>query len=216
MTACASKYYEKADIVLDKSLRCNVTLGGIAAYSVAALVIGTGGNFDLSQYRDWPEHFKARIPFQLHEANTSSTSSLDARRIEDHLANIKSVLSLSITDLSHMFGVSRQAFYKWQSGDAYPEAGNTEAIVKVSNVADRLNAAGVSRARHLVKMKIFDGRSLVELVKHGSFEMNDIDRLIDESRRMEDSYKKSSVYKSNTQKHDDWMTDSSLPSLEEQ
>lgn len=216
MTTCRPKYYDEVDFVLDNGVENSVTLRSIAAYSVGtALLVGTGGALDFSEYKKWSEHLSSRVSFHLVETENMSDSILDTRQIEDHLANIKAVLKLSITDLADMFNVSRQAFYKWQSGETSPEEGNSEAIVNVSKIADKFRVAGVNRAGYMLKMKIYDNRSLIDLVKDGSFNMGDVNSLIEEHQRMKKSYKNSAIYRSTTSKHNDWMSDSSLPATKE-
>ena len=183
---------------------------------VVLFVVGTGGNFELSKCEDWSNSVASRTHSVSSTIESrSNRRELDARTALEHLSNMKDVLMLSITDMSYVLGVSRQAVYKWLSTDTSPDAKNSDAIVKVSKIADLFRESGIDRAGSLLKMKLFDGLSLIDLIKNGAVSKSNVESLINESLKMEKAYTDSAVFNSTTVKHTDWNLEISLPSLKE-
>lgn len=114
----------------------------------------------------------------------------------DHIGNIRQALNPAIADLAKVFGVSRHAIYKWISGEATPEPDKFERIRALSYAADAFREAGVARASHLLKMKVFDGRSLMDLAAAGQLLPSHIQSLVAESSAMEAAYERSGLAKS--------------------
>jgi transcriptional regulator with XRE-family HTH domain len=184
----------------------------------SALVIGgTGSVFDLSRAADWRRMLEARVPFHVDVgvADSSQEKRPDLRSASDHLANIRQVLNPAIADLAAVFGVSRQAIYKWIGGEATPEPDKFERIRALSHAADAFRDAGITRAPALLKMKAFEGRSLLDLVAAGQISPSHVRLLIAEARAMDAAYDRSGLAKSKAKPSDDWRTEVSIPGTPE-
>ncbi|MDR1424604.1 MAG: helix-turn-helix domain-containing protein [Azoarcus sp.] len=172
-------------------------------------IFGTGSVLDVFR-REVLHMVEARTSIKV-VMDDSQAARLDLRRAPEHLANIKQALKPSISDLAAVFGVSRQAVYKWMNGEATPEPGKSGRISKLSEVADAFRDAQIRHAHAIVKMKAFNSQSLLDLVAADRLEKSHIDNLIDESRKMDAAYDRSSMAKSNAKPTDDWLATASIP-----
>lgn len=197
-------------------------IGAAAAAAVALLgsvlvTVGTGSVFDLSRAGNWHRMVEARVPLHIEvgTADTSQEQRPDLRSASEHLANIRQVLNPAIADLAAVFGVSRQAIYKWIGGEATPEPDKFERIRALSHAADAFRDAGITRASAMLKMKAFEGRSLLDLAATGQLLPSHIQMLIVEAQAMDAAYDRSGLAKSKAKPSDDWRTEVSIPGTPE-
>lgn len=185
---------------------------------MGTVLFGTGSVYGINQAEAWREHVQPRVSFILDAQNTPNESIQrpDIRAATEHLENIRSVLNLSVADLASFFDVSRQAIYKWLSGDSTPEQDKLAKIVELSRIADIFHAEKISRAESLVKMKTFAGKSLIELIKSGSNRVEHVDALIEEAKLMQASHKQSGLATSKSKPTNDWQSSISIPGSIEQ
>ena len=125
------------------------------------------------------------------------------------------MLNPAIADLATTFGVSRQAIYKWIGGETTPEDDKLERIRSLSLAADAFQKAGMARASSLLKMKAFEGRSLLDLVAAGQLLPEHTQALIVEAQAMDAAYSRSGLAKSKAAPSDDWRTELSIPGSSE-
>lgn len=195
-------------------------LVGAAALMVMSsmLVIGgTGSVFDLRRVREWGPMLDAHIPhFNVQTADAGlGTPRPDIRSAAEHLANIRQVLNPAIADLAAAFGVSRQAIYKWIGGESTPEDDKLARLRALSLAADAFQDAGVRRAAALLKMKAFEGRSLLDLVATDQLLPKHTQALIAEAQAMDAAYQRSGLARSKAPASDDWRAALSIPGAAE-
>lgn len=185
---------------------------------ISTLLVGTGSAYLMDRTEEWRHHIQPRVTFVVDKSAESSDrfSAPDVRSSAEHIENIRSVLSPSVADLANLFDITRQAVYKWLSGDSIPEPEKLHRIVKLSQIADAFNAAKISRAGSLLKMKTFNGRSLMDLLKTGEDCTAQVAALIAEAKVMEASYKRSGLASSNAKPTSDWQSYVSIPGSPEQ
>lgn len=121
---------------------------------------GTGSVFDISRAGDWRKMLEARVPpcVDVEMADDGGEQRPDLRSASTTSAT-SAVLDPAIADLATVFGVSRQAIYKWIGGEATPEPDKFERIHALSHAADAFRDADITRASSMLKMKAFEGRS---------------------------------------------------------
>jgi transcriptional regulator with XRE-family HTH domain len=187
----------------------------IAVVGSALAVGGTGSVFDLSRANEWRKMLDARIPYFDVQTTDTDAARPDLRSAAEHLANIRQVLNPAIADLATVFGVSRQAIYKWIGGESTPENDKLERIRSLSLAADAFQKAGVTRASSLVKMKAFESRSLMDLVADGQLLPEHTQLLITEAHAMDAAYSRSGLVKSKAVASDDWRAELSIPGFSE-
>ena len=73
----------------------------------------------------------------------------------------------------------------------------------------------MTRASSLLKMKAFDGRSLLDLVAAGQLAPEHSQTLIAEAQAMDAAYSRSGLAKSKAAPSDDWRAELSIPGSSE-
>lgn len=184
---------------------------------IGTILVGTGSVYGLDRTESWRHHIQPRVPFILDaaDASTGGAERPDVRTASEHIESIRNVLNPAIADLAGLFDVSRQAIYKWLPGDSTSEPDKLNRIVELSRIADAFQAAGVSRAGALLKMKAFAGRSLMDLIKSGENRSEHVAALISEAKAMEASYKQSGLATSKSKSSSDWQSSISIPGSSE-
>ena len=188
---------------------------GAAVVVMACALGGTGSLFALSHASQWGKMLNTRVPYFDVKTTDAEAVRPDIRSAAEHLANIRQVLNPAIADLATTFGVSRQAIYKWIGGETTPEDDKLERIHSLSLSADAFQKAGVARASSLLKMKAFEGRSLLDLVAAGQLLPKHTQALIVEAQAMDAAYSRSGLAKSKAAPSDDWRTELSIPGSSE-
>lgn len=188
---------------------------GAAVVVIAWALGGTGSVFALSHANEWGKMLDTRVPYFDVQTADVDAARPDIRSAAEHLANIRQVLNPAIADLATVFGVSRQAIYKWIGGESTPEADKLERIRSLSLAADAFQKVEVSRASSLLKMKAFDGRSLLDLVAAGQLAPEHTQTLIAEAQAMDAAYSRSGLAKSKAAPSDDWRVELSIPGSSE-
>ena len=188
---------------------------GAAVVVIACTLGGTGSVFALSHANEWGKMLDMRVPYFDVQTTDADAVRPDIRSAAEHLANIRQVLNPAIVDLATVFGVSRQAIYKWIGGESTPEDHKLERIRSLSLAADAFQKAGVTRASSLVKMKAFESRSLMDLVAAGQLLPEHTQTLIAEANAMDAAYNRSGLAKSKAVPSDDWRSELSIPGSSE-
>lgn len=187
-----------------------------AAQTAFVMLVGTGSVYGMDRSNIWLSYVQHRVPFVIDSGVSDNTAErVDVRTPLEHLENIRSLLNPAVSDLASAFDVSRQAVYKWLSNDSKPEPEKLSRIVALSRIADAFKEAGVARAGSLLKMKTFDGRSLLDIVRAGDDWRQPVDVLIAESRAMEQAYERSGLARSKAKPSSDWLASQSIPSSRE-
>lgn len=200
---------------LPTSPRIGATITAAFVLIPVVAASGTGSVFDISRAgdRQWRRMLEARVPIQVEVglARDSQEHRPDLRSASEHLGNIRRVLNPAVADLATVFGVSRQAVYKWISEESTPEPDKFERIRTLSHAADDFQAAGIARAPSLLKMKAFQGNSLLDLAAADQLLPSHIRSLIAEAQAMEAAYDRSGLAQSKANPSDDWRTEMSIP-----
>jgi DNA-binding transcriptional regulator YiaG len=82
----------------------------------------------------------------------------------EHVANIRDVFAINMSDLASVLGVTRPTVYAWLAGQE-PKGEAVIRIQKLSRVADQFNRANIIRLDKLVHRPILNGRSLLDILK---------------------------------------------------
>lgn len=188
---------------------------GATVVVIACALGGTGSVFALSHANEWGKMLDTRVPYFDVQTTGTDAARPDIRSAAEHLANIRQVFNPAIADLASAFGVSRQAIYKWIGGESTPEDEKLDRIRALSLAADAFQKAGVTRASSLLTMKVFEGRSLLDLVAAGQLLPEHTQTLIAEAQAMDAAYSRSGLAKSKAVPSDDWRSELSIPGSSE-
>ncbi len=182
--------------------------------AILTILNGTGNIFSLAN-TDWIEYVESRINVLMVKEPISQLS--DLRLIVEHIENIRQILNIPVSQLARFVGVSRQSVYKWLERSSEPEVEKQERIIKLSQIADKFKVAEITHPESLLNMKLFDGKSLIDMLMLGKNTIQHVDVLIKEAKIMEQRYKQSGILTSKAPPTNNWQSSISIPgSLEDQ
>ncbi len=136
-------------------------VGGCVGAAAAALsALGTGGELSVEQLlRTAQLELHGASSFEILEANPIRSPGED-------LARIREILNPAVSDLATTFGVSRQSVYNWLNGEAVaPE--NAAKLQDLAQAADVLAHEGIARNSGLLKRKLPNGKTLMQIAQAG-------------------------------------------------
>ena len=142
-------------------------MASITPCLVFALLVGTGGCVTTDYLIKRNDHGYKFINFHVVPAASAAAVQEDiVRTPTENLARIRETFKPTITELAHLFGVSRQAVYDWQAGKpTSPE--NAARLDDLAKAADALALAGIESSSQLLRRKIAGGKSLFDVVREG-------------------------------------------------
>lgn len=178
---------------------------------IAFVMTGTGSVYPIDQ-TDWYPFVKSRTSIEFEQCKDRN---VDIRTPAQHIQNVRNILTIPISDLAALLEVSRQAIYKWLAQDSYPETDKLSRITELSKIADLFKKSDVNKAGMLLNMKIFEGRSLLDLFKDRKPYENEVKELIVEAQAMKQAYEKSGLAQLKAQQTNDWLSSISIPSYDE-
>lgn len=140
---------------------------GLTPYLMCALLAGTGGYTTADYFAKRNDHGYKFVQFEGLPPATGIAAQEDiVRTPAENLARIREILKPTITELAHLFGVSRQAVYDWQAGKlTAPE--NAAKLDDLAKAADALALTGIEGSSQLLRRKIAGGKSLLDVVREG-------------------------------------------------
>jgi len=159
---------------------CGIPTGGTApkGYRICNPDGSDGENPDLKQF-GLIEHesleYKPRaiknvqdsdetIWFGCIHVEPSRAKQTDIRSPAEHVANIRDVFAISMSDLASVLGVTRPTVYAWLAGQE-PKGEAVICIQQLSRAADKFNQANIIRLDKLVHRPILNGRSLLDILR---------------------------------------------------
>ena len=89
---------------------------------------------------------------------------VDMRSPAEHVANIRDIFAINMSDLASILGVTRPTVYAWLEGQE-PKAEAVIRIQQLSHTADEIKQANIPRLDKLVHRPILNGRSLLDMLK---------------------------------------------------
>jgi transcriptional regulator with XRE-family HTH domain len=138
-----------------------------AAVLTFAYLVGTGGDTGIAYLAERQGQGYEFIRLENGSALLPSMQ-LDVRSTLETLNRIREVLRFSVSDLAAACQVSRQAVYKWMSGESsYLEPENQKRLEDVYRAAELFALRGASGSVALLKRKNNEGKTLVEAMRAG-------------------------------------------------
>lgn len=89
---------------------------------------------------------------------------VDVRSPAEHVANIRDVLAINMSELASILGVTRPTAYAWLEGQK-PKSEAVNYIQQLSKTADKINQANIIQLDQLIRRPVLNGRSLLDLIK---------------------------------------------------
>jgi len=196
-----------------------VGVGTSTVIATALLLSGTGSSYFVEDLPQWMEYVKPRVhqEFNLDGIDIyygdTSANDVEVRTIAQHLENIRNVINPSMSELARDLGVTRQALYKWVSGEFLPEdKKNEQYILTLSRISDEFVRANVADAKILSKIKAFSGLTLLDIAKSDGDWLEAVSTLIDESKARKSEADQLIGKESKAMSTDNWKSYVSIPS----
>lgn len=191
------------------------SIAGAFIVASSLFLSSTGAHFSVKDVNQWRGYVQSKVQFELSESETEGDTEnevVDIRTISDHLNNVRNTLAPSMSELAKDLGITRQALYKWLSGESQPDdMEKASYIIELSRLSDRFNEAGIANAKLMAKMKAFDGLSIIDLIKQGDNWQQSVSILIEEARNLKDAGVKANLTSSKGSPTDGWMASVSIP-----
>lgn len=135
-------------------------VGWMAAAGAVLSSIGTGGELSI-------EHLQRSTQQMQHMAPTVDVADVaPIRSPAEDLAYIREVMKPAVSDLATTFGVSRQSVYNWLNGEPVAEE-NATKLQDLAQAADVLAHEGIVVNTALLKRKLANGRTLLQMAQVG-------------------------------------------------
>ncbi|MBP8287066.1 MAG: hypothetical protein KAX57_09525 [Rhodoferax sp.] len=140
-------------------------VGWMTAAGAALTSVGTGGELS-------PQQLQRSAQQAQHMVSVVDVAEIEKVRTPgENLLRIREVLNPAISDLATTFGVSRQSVYNWLNGEPVADE-NAAKLQDLAQAADVLSHEGVSINAALLKRKIDNGRTLMQIAKAGESAMD--------------------------------------------
>jgi hypothetical protein len=123
------------------------------------LTAGTGGIITLHSIESL-ERYYPRIHIEHPVA-----INVDTRSSAEHLANIRDVLTINMSELASILKRTRPTVYAWLEGREPTKADAAVNIRRLSHVADKIKLANIIQLDQLIRRPVLNGRSLLDLIK---------------------------------------------------
>jgi hypothetical protein len=133
---------------------------------VLAFVVGTGGLMTADYIASRNDRGYRFQEFEFKSPKPNAKSRQLVRSAVANLAHVRSVFKPSVKDLADLFGVSRQAIYNWQAGQAVSPQ-NELRLDELAKAADLLLGGGVEDGTRLLGRKLAGGKSMLEAIRDG-------------------------------------------------
>lgn len=183
----------------------------VASTAMFLALQGTGSNYDMENVGKWVQHVERRTLLAIDAKQLVNFTPYAMRTIVEHMENIRSIHNIPFSEWASFFGVSRQAIYKWLGGKAEPEKEKQDRIVKLSGIIDRLREADSVQVGALLKMKAFNGLSLIDLLSTHQYTEEHLNVILNEARIAKAAYQQSGLLSSKAKSTNDWQSSISIP-----
>lgn len=191
------------------------SIAGAFIVASSLFLSSTGSNYSVKDVNQWRAYVQPKVQFGLSKSETNQdleSEVVDIRTISDHLNNVRNTLAPSMSELAKDLGITRQALYKWLSGESQPDdMQKASYIIELSRLADRFNEAGIKNAKLMSKMKAFNGMSIIDLIKRGDDWQQSVSLLVEEARSLKEAGAKANLTGSKGLATDGWMSSVSIP-----
>lgn len=108
--------------------------------------------------------------------------------LSEDISHIRDVLSLGISNLASMLGVSRQAVYNWLNGEQ-PISEHSAKLHELAQAADLLAEFGTPISGALLKRKVIGGKTLFEAIREGGSARDSAQTVVQILRREQEQRK---------------------------
>lgn len=138
------------------------------AVLTCAYLVGTGGDTGVEYFTTRQDQGYKFIHLESVSNSLPAAANLDIRSTVETLARIRDVFALSISDLASACQVSRQAIYKWISGESSSlEPHNQSRLDDLYRAAELFAARGLVGSSIVLQRRSKAGKTLIQSMRGG-------------------------------------------------
>jgi transcriptional regulator with XRE-family HTH domain len=135
---------------------------GVAAAVAFAFLAGTGGVTTPSYFAERQDRGYAFV--QVRPSGRILGRHL--RTPQENIAHVRALFKPSMADIASVFKVSRQSVYNWIAGEK-PSQESVERLDDLARAADLFMADGGGNLSYLIRRKLENGKTLLDIVREG-------------------------------------------------
>jgi DNA-binding transcriptional regulator YiaG len=143
-----------------KSIKVGNPSTTVKSFVSLLLTAGTGGFMTTNNSIESLERYYPRTHVE-HPA----VKNVDTRSPAEHVANIRDVLTINMSELASILGTTRPTVYAWLEGRQEPKTDAAVNIRRLSHVADKIKLANIIQLDQLIRRPVINGTSLLDIVK---------------------------------------------------
>jgi DNA-binding transcriptional regulator YiaG len=156
MNTTTQPYLSTIPIAINKK-----TSTALGLFLPLLLTPGSGGSITPHSIEKLERYYSHSIIHVEH----STAKNVDTRSSAEHVANIRDVLAINMSELASILRSTRPTVYAWLEGRQEPKAEAAVNIRRLSHVADRIKLANVIQLDQLIRRPVVNGRSLLDIIK---------------------------------------------------
>jgi len=137
------------------------SLSCVSRYVSASTLLNKLGTGAFIDDLDWLRYYQGNKTM-----SSPSQACAYTRTPAEDIARIRKVFSPAVSDFAKVFSVSRQAIYNWFNG-VKPSLQHTDRLRDFALAADLFAETAIPMTGALLKRKIVEGKSLLEIVHEG-------------------------------------------------
>ncbi len=138
-----------------------------AVTSMAPFIVmmaGTGGLMTVDSAVKMSEYCRVKTIIHVEEFHPL-IEKIDIRSTAEHIANIRNVFDINMSDLAAVLKATRPTVYTWLEGQEPKRSETVKHIQRLSSFADEFGQANIKRLDRLLQRPILAGRSLLDMLK---------------------------------------------------
>jgi DNA-binding transcriptional regulator YiaG len=145
---------------LPKSIQAGNSNTTVKSFVSLLLTAGTGGFMTTQNSIESLERYYPRT-----HVEHSVVKNVDTRSPAEHVANIRDVLTINMSELASILGTTRPTVYAWLEARHEPKPDAAVNIRRLSHVADKIKLASIIQLDQLIRRPVINGNSLLDIVK---------------------------------------------------
>lgn len=133
---------------------------------------------------DWAEVRDGEVILCLDKNDSSSVNAVvgtektvTSLSPSEQIAFVRESLSLNMSQLAELVGVTRPTVYAWLEGRERRQGETAGKIMRLATIAQKIERKNIPRADLLVKRPLFNGKNLLDLIKEGREISRELDDL---------------------------------------
>jgi DNA-binding transcriptional regulator YiaG len=145
---------------LPKSIQAGNSSTTVKSFVSLLLTAGTGGLMTIHNSIESLERYYPRT-----HVEHPVVKNVDTRSPAEHVANIRDVLTINMSELASILRSTRPTVYAWLEGRQEPKTEAAVNIRRLSHTADKIKLMNIIQLDQLIRRPVINENSLLDIVK---------------------------------------------------